>query len=64
MNSPHVKPNTLVLFIILFTFFVWGLTCIGIGFTIRLMHKLTGHSHIVWIGNSHLFTLRWVQSSL
>ena len=43
-KPPNVKPNTLVLFIILFTFFVWGSTCIGIGFTIRLMHKLTDRS--------------------
>ena len=43
-KPPQVKANTLVLFIIPFTFFVWVLTCIGIGFTIRVMHKLTDRS--------------------
>ena len=40
-KPPQVKPNTLVLFRFLFAFLVWVLTCIGIGFTIRVMHELT-----------------------
>ena len=39
-KPPQVKPNTLVLFIILFTFLFSVLTCMGIGYSIWVMYKL------------------------
>ena len=65
MVPTGVNHLTLVLFIILFKFFVRVLTCMGIGYSIWVMYKLTDRSQPHPVDREFtLLTLRWVQSSL